>query len=71
MPTLCAALPFAELEQSRTGVSDVVKANCEEIFRSMVEGLQGAIERGVSLGIGNDSVMTYVTHCDFWRELEA
>lgn len=39
VPTLCAALPFAELEQSRTGVSDVVKANGEEIFRGMVDGL--------------------------------
>lgn len=71
VPTLCAALPFAELEQSRTGVSDVVKANGVEIFRGMVEGLLGAIEHDVSLGIGNDSSMTYVTHYDFWRELEA
>ncbi len=37
----------------------------------MVEGLQGALEHDVALGIGNDSAMTYVTHYDFWRELEA
>ncbi|WP_281175537.1 amidohydrolase family protein [Corynebacterium lactis] len=71
VPTLCAALPFAELDQSQTGVSDVVKANGEKIFQGMVDGLSCAIEHDVPLGIGNDSSMTYVTHYDFWRELEA
>lgn len=70
VPTLCAAPPFAELDQSRTGVSDVVKGNGEEIFQGMVDGLAGAIAHDVPLGIGNDSAMTYVTHYDFWRELE-
>ena len=40
----------------------MVKGNGEEIFRGMVEGLQGALEHDVALGIGNDSAMTYVTH---------
>lgn len=71
VPTLCAALPFAELDQSQTGVSDVVKANGEVIFQGMVDGLHDAIRHDVALGIGNDSAMTYVTHYDFWREMEA
>lgn len=36
----------------------------------MVDGLAHAITHDVLLGIGNDSAMTYVTHYDFWRELE-
>lgn len=49
----------------------MVKGNGEKIFRGMVEELQRALEHDVALGIGNDSAMTYLTHYDFWRELEA
>lgn len=70
VPTFQAVAPIALLNIEKTSVSDVVYSNGKTIYEDMVQSFLQAIENNIQLAIGNDSSMSYVTHYDFWRELD-
>lgn len=70
VPTIQAALPLVKLDRGVTGISEVVHANAELVLESMLAGIRTATEHDIPFGIGTDSAVTYVTHANFWRELD-
>lgn len=70
IPTLQACLPLVKLDQSITGVSDIVHANATLVWEEMLQGISMARDHGVTIGMGTDSAITYVTHYNVWRELD-
>lgn len=70
IPTLMACLPLVKLERRVTGINEVVRANAEMILDEMLQGLRDAVENGVTIGMGTDSGLTYVTHYNAWREMD-
>ena len=70
VPTMQACLSLVKLDQSTTGVNDVVKANAVMILDEMVRAIHAAREHGITIGMGTDSALTYVTHYDTWREMD-
>jgi imidazolonepropionase-like amidohydrolase len=70
VPTMQACLSLVKLDQSITGVNDVVKANAVMVLDEMVRAIHSAREHGIAIGMGTDSALTYVTHYDTWREMD-
>lgn len=70
VPTLQACLPLVRLDAEATGITAVNKANAEIILTEMLSGLRTAVENDVTIGMGTDSALTYVTHYNTWRELD-
>lgn len=70
IPTLMACLPLVKLERRVTGINEVVRANAEMILDEMMQGIRDAVENGVTIGMGTDSGLTYVTHYNAWREMD-
>lgn len=70
IPTLQACLPLVSLDPSVTGVDPVVRANAELVLEEMLAGVRAALENGITLGVGTDSSVSYVTHSNYWRELD-
>lgn len=69
VPTFAAAVPSKYLSREETGQSFIVHENGKEVCQDMIKSFQQAIENNISIGVGNDASMPYVTHYDFWREL--
>jgi imidazolonepropionase-like amidohydrolase len=40
------------------------------VFEEMVRGIEEARRHGITIGMGTDSALTYVTHYDTWRETD-
>ena len=36
----------------------------------MLKGAKQAIDNGITIGLGTDAAMSYVTHYDMWREMD-
>lgn len=70
IPTFLAAYPSALLDTSVTKVSATVKENARLVYTSMLKGAKQAIENGITIGLGTDAAMSYVTHYDMWREMD-
>lgn len=70
VPTLHAGLPLVKLPREATGASDVVYGNSVIIVEGMLQGVRDALAAGVTIGVGTDSAMTYVTQYSTWRELD-
>lgn len=70
IPTLLVCMPLVKLDQATTGVNDTARANAVMVLDEMVQGIHGAREHGIAIGMGSDSALTYVTHYDTWRELD-
>ncbi|MEO2206584.1 amidohydrolase family protein [Paenibacillus pabuli] len=70
IPTFLAAYPSALLDTSVTNVSATVKENARLVYTSMLKGAQQAIDNGITIGLGTDAAMSYVTHYDMWREMD-
>ncbi|MFE6996363.1 amidohydrolase family protein [Microbacterium sp. NPDC057659] len=70
IPTLQACLPLVKLDRSVTGVNEIVKANAEMILDEMLQGIADALANDVTIGMGTDSALTYVTHYNTWREID-
>lgn len=70
IPTFLAAYPSALLDTSVTKVSATVKENSRLVYTSMLKGAQQAIDNGITIGLGTDAAMSYVTHYDMWREMD-
>lgn len=70
IPTLAACIPLVQLDTEVTGINAVNKANAEIVLEEMLSGIATAVENDITIGMGNDSALTYVTHYDTWRELD-
>ncbi|MGF9698540.1 amidohydrolase family protein [Paenibacillus sp. MABNR03] len=70
IPTFLAAYPSALLDTSVTKVSATVKENSRLVYTSMLKGAKQAIENDITIGLGTDAAMSYVTHYDMWREMD-
>lgn len=70
VPTLQACLPLVKLDRSVTGVDEIVRANAEMILDEMLRGIADALANDITIGMGTDSALTYVTHYNTWRELD-
>lgn len=70
IPTLQACLPLVKLDQSVTGIDDIVRANAEMILEEMLQGIRDAVANDIAIGMGTDSALTYVTHYNTWREID-
>jgi imidazolonepropionase-like amidohydrolase len=69
-PTLSAALPLSEIEQSVTGITDVQLQNTKHVGAGMIKGAKQAREAGIPVGVGTDSAMTFDTQYGTWREMQ-
>lgn len=70
IPTFQAAAPFALLDKNETAVTSTVYENGKMVYNGMLTSFKQAIEHGIMVGVGNDASMSFVTHYDFWRELD-
>ena len=70
IPTLQACLPLVKLDREVTGINHISKANAEMVMHEMIEGIHTAMEHGISIGMGTDSALTFVTHYNAWREMD-
>lgn len=70
IPTLQACLPLVKLDQKLTGIGDIVRANAEMIYEEMLAGIRDALANDITIGMGTDSALTYVTHYNTWREMD-
>lgn len=70
IPTLQACLPLVKLDPAVTGASAIIRANAELVLEEILSGIRSALEHGILLGVGTDSAVSYVTHSNFWRELD-
>ncbi|MCG7376233.1 amidohydrolase family protein [Paenibacillus sp. ACRSA] len=70
IPTLQAGYPSASLDTSVTKVSQTVKENSRLVYDSMLRSMRQAIENNITVGIGTDAAMPFVTHYDMWREMD-
>ncbi|WP_338540378.1 amidohydrolase family protein [Paenibacillus tundrae] len=70
IPTLQAGYPSASLDTNVTQVSQTVKENSRLIYDSMLQSMRQAVENNITVGIGTDAAMPFVTHYDMWREMD-
>jgi imidazolonepropionase-like amidohydrolase len=70
IPTLQAALPLVKLDQGITDADDVVRANAAVILDRIIDAVHDALDNDITIGMGTDSALTYVTHYNTWRELD-
>lgn len=70
VPTLSAGIPSVFIDEETSEESHIISENGKQVFSGMTTSLKQAKENNISIGIGNDSSMAYVTHYDFWRELD-
>lgn len=70
IPTFQACLPLVKTAPEVTGINAVNKANAEIVLDEMLAGLSTAVENDVTIGMGTDSALTYVTHYNTWREID-
>jgi len=70
IPTLQACLPLVKLDPSISGATEIVRENAKLVLEEMLSGIRSAAEHGILLGVGTDSGVSYVTHSNFWREMD-
>ncbi len=70
IPTLQPCLPLVKLDRTITGIDTIVAANAAMIMDEMIQGIHDALDNDITIGMGTDSALTYVTHYNTWRELE-
>lgn len=69
VPTFSPAIIFDKLSRDDPEIADLIYQNGKLVYQGMVNGYQQALENGITIGVGNDSSMTFVSHYDYWREL--
>ncbi|MEB9519467.1 amidohydrolase family protein, partial [Bacillus cereus] len=64
------AYPYTLLDRNITNINDVLFENAKIVYTNMMISFQQAIDNDISVGVGNDAAMAYVSHYDLWRELD-
>lgn len=70
VPTFMAAVPLVKLPIDVTGIKDVNRANGVIVLGEMIAGVTDALDNDITLGMGTDSSLTFVTHYNTWREID-
>ncbi|HDR6820379.1 metal-dependent hydrolase family protein [Bacillus thuringiensis] len=70
IPTFQAAYPYTLLDRNITNINNVLFENAKIVYTDMMISFQQAIDNDISVGVGNDAAMAYVSHYDLWRELD-
>lgn len=70
VPTLAPVMPLVTFDGDITGLTKVRQINSDLIYKEMLQGIKDAVANDIVVGAGNDSAMTFVTHYDFWREMD-
>ena len=68
--TLSPAIPFVKLDPKETGYGEVGKENGTVVFNGIVECAKKCLEAGINVGLGNDCGSPFVTHYNFYKELD-
>ena len=68
--TLSPALPYALFDRSVSNASEVEQYNGELVFNGIIENCRAALANDIPVALGNDVGCPYITHYDFWRELQ-
>lgn len=67
--TLSPAVPFALMDPSLTGVSEMAQYNGKLVFDGIVACARACLKAGIPVGLGTDTGCPFVTHYGMWREL--
>ena len=67
--TLSPTVPFSEMDQSVSGVSDMDLLNGKALFKNIKDCTIRCLKEGITVGLGTDTGCPYITHYDMWREL--
>lgn len=70
IPTLSPAMAYAKLDPAISHAKSVAIENSRLVVDGMIHGIHRAMGSGISLGIGTDATMSFVTHYNTWRELD-
>lgn len=70
IPTFAPAAPFTLLDTDDLKLDPITVKNAEIVYHNMITGYKQALENDIKIGVGNDASMAFVTHYDFWRELD-
>ena len=68
--TLSPALPYALFDREVSHASEVEQYNGELVFNGIIDNCRAALENDIPVALGNDVGCPYITHYDFWRELQ-
>ncbi|MDF0480280.1 amidohydrolase family protein [Vagococcus sp. PNs007] len=70
IPTFIVAAPSVYLNEKETTIDFITNENGKYVYQEMLVGFKQAIKNNIKVGIGNDASMSFVSHYDFWRELD-
>ncbi|MHA1230159.1 MAG: amidohydrolase family protein, partial [Candidatus Helarchaeota archaeon] len=69
IPTLSAPINISEWSTKELEMSEIQLQNTLLIKDGIINGFKKAVKNNISIGVGTDATVTFVTHYDFWREL--
>ena len=67
--TLSPALPYALFDPAVSKVSEMEQFNGQVVFDGIISCAKKCLENGIPVGLGTDTGCPYITHYDFWREM--
>jgi len=70
IPTLSAPINICKWGYEQLKITEIQQKNATLIKNEMINGFKKALQNGISIGVGSDATVTFVTHYDFWKELD-
>lgn len=68
--TLSPAMPYSLFDPQISHVTELSEQyNGTVVFTGIIACAKACLEQGISVGLGTDTGVPYVTHYDMWREL--
>lgn len=67
--TLSPAMPYSLFDPQISHVTELEQYNGTVVFTGIIACAKACLEQGISVGLGTDTGVPYVTHYDMWREL--
>ncbi|MBP3891953.1 MAG: amidohydrolase family protein [Solobacterium sp.] len=68
--TLSPALPYAKFELNESNAPEIGKINGEIVFEGIINCAKACLENGIPVGMGSDVGCPFITHYNFWREVD-
>ena len=67
--TISPALPFALFDREISHCNEMEQYNGNLIFEGIIECAKKCLDNNIPVGLGTDTGCPFITHYDFWREL--
>ena len=67
--TLSPALPYALFDRKISHVDEMSQYNGQVVFDGIINCARKCLANGIPVGLGTDTGCPYITHYDFWREM--